>query len=313
MRKKILLTGGSGFIGKNLLEHLYHFNNYSVVRTSRNRDEVAGDNYFIPFIDSKTEWSSVLPDVDCVIHLAGLAHEKNTSNNLNFPCSYREINTEGTLNLARQAAGAGVKRFIFISSIGVSGITTAIDEPFKSSDIPTPQEPYAISKYEAEVGLRLLAQETGLELVIIRPPLVYGAGAPGNFGKLVDLVKKNLPLPFGAINNQRSLVGIDNLVDLISICIVHKNAKNQTFLVSDDQDISTSQLLTAMIRCTGKKSCLVPVPVNFLKFFAWLLGKKSVVDKVCNNLQLDISHTKSTLSWKPPVSFTDGIRRCFNE
>lgn len=309
MKNKILLTGSSGFIGKNLLQNLYRLLDYSVICSSRSMGEIGKSACFLADIDSKTEWSSILSDVNCVVHLAGLAHQVDVSDSLGSLNAYREVNTEGTINLARQAVENGVKRFIFISSIGVNGIAT--NKSFKSSDVPIPQEPYAISKHEAEIGLQQLAQKTGLELVIIRPPLVYGPSAPGNFGRLISLVKMNFPLPFGAINNQRSLVGIDNLVDLITICVNHPNAVNQTFLVSDDHDVSTSHLLRSMILSAGKTPSLLPVPVSILRFFAGLLGKSSVIDRMSSNLQVDISHTKSTLGWKPPVSFEEGIRRCF--
>lgn len=241
------------------------------------------------------------------MHLAAIAHGKNKSTNIGK--EFEEVNTLGTLKLAEQSASSGVRRFIYISSIGVNGLST--EDPFKYSDTQNPQEPYAVSKSEAEIGLRKISNDMGMEVVIIRPPLVYGANAPGNFGKFSDLAKKNLPLPLGAINNKRSLVGVDNLVDLITTCIGHPKAANQTFLVSDDNDVSTSDLLKSMIVAAGKKPRLIPVPVSVLRFLAGFLGKSPVIDRMSSNLQVDICHTKDTLGWQPPVSFEEGIRRCF--
>ncbi|MEH6457513.1 MAG: NAD-dependent epimerase/dehydratase family protein [Cocleimonas sp.] len=309
MNRKILLTGSSGFIGKNLLQNLYCLIDYSVVCSSRNIDKIGRNEYFVPLIDAQTDWSPLLSDIDYVVHLAGRAHQQNISDSSDQLYAYRKVNTDGVINLARQAAESGIKRFIFISSIGVNGLGSR--KPFRYDDAPSPQEPYAVSKYEAEVGLQKIAKETGMEIVIIRPPLVYAANAPGNFGKLTALAKNNLPLPLGAMDNKRSLVGIDNLVDLIITCIDHPKAANQTFLVSDDNDVSTSHLLRSMILSAGKTPFLLPVPIRILRFFAGLLGKASVIDRMSSNLQIDISHTKSTLGWKPPVSFEEGIRRCF--
>lgn len=306
MNKKILLTGSSGFLGKNLQAYLVNNLELSVIRCVRNNASDS-DNVLINNINSVTEWSRALSNVDCVVHLAAIAHGKN--NSLDINSEFKEVNTLGSLRLAEQAAVAGVRRFVYISSIGVNGLST--ERPFLYSDLASPQEPYAVSKSEAEDGLRKIAEETGMEVVIIRPPLVYGANAPGNFGKLSALAKKNLPLPLGAIKNKRSLVGIDNLVDLISTCIDHPKAANQTFLVSDDHDVSTSVLLKSMIIAAGKKSRLIPIPVGVLRFLAGLLGKESVIDRMSSSLQVDITYTKETLGWKPPVSFEEGIRRCF--
>jgi len=220
-----------------------------------------------------------------------------------------QLNTDATINIAKAAAHSGVRRFIFLSSIGVNGICNT--KPFSINDTPMPVEDYAVSKRNAEIGLKQIAADTGMEVVIIRPPLVYGANAPGNFGKLVKLAEKNLPLPLGAIHNKRSLVALDNLVDLMVTCIDHPKAANQTFLVSDDQDVSTTELLQMMTRAAGKKPLLLPVPVSWLKLAGKFIGKQAVIDRLCGNLQVDISHTKETLAWKPPVSVEEGIARCF--
>jgi nucleoside-diphosphate-sugar epimerase len=302
---KILLTGAAGFLGCHLYKELCI--DHDVIGTVRDVADKRDNHYFEIFVSPNTNWKSLLSGINCVLHTAALAHVLDT--NGSSLEQFRLINTLSTLRLAEQAASAGVERFIFISSIGVNGLGSG--KPFRYDDTPNPQEPYAVSKYEAEIGLQKIAKETGMEVVIIRPPLVYGAKSPGNFGKFSALAKKNLPLPLGAVDNKRSLVGIDNLVDLITTCINHPKAANQTFLVSDDNDVSTSYLLKSMILAAGKTPLLLPVPVSLLKFFAGLLGKASVIDRMSSNLQVDISHTKSTLCWKPPVSFEEGIRRCF--
>lgn len=224
---------------------------------------------------------------------------------------FRRVNVEGTLNLARQAAAAGVQRFIFISSIKVNGEETAPGDAFTASDVPAPQDPYGLSKFEAEEGLRSLAQQTGMEVVIIRPPLVYGPSVKGNFASMIKLVQKGLPLPLGAIHNKRSLVGIDNLVDLIIRCIDHPAAANQTFLASDGVDLSTTELLRSVVKAMGKPSRLVPVPASLLQTGAGLLGKKAMAQRLLGSLQVDISKTREVLGWEPPYTVEEGLRRCF--
>ncbi|MGN5055305.1 NAD-dependent epimerase/dehydratase family protein [Aeromonas veronii] len=248
--------------------------------------------------------------VDVVIHCAAQAHIGKGF--VERQADFYQINYDATLKLARQAKDAGVKRFVFISSIGVNGSHNR-HGAFKYDDVAAPWDEYTQSKYAAELGLRQLAKETGLEVVIIRPPLVYGANAPGNFGKLIHAIRNGHFLPLGAINNQRSFVALDNLVDLIITCIDHPHAINQTFLVSDEQDISTTQLLEMMSQASGKSPRLLPVPMSWLRLAGKLTGKQAVIERLCGNLQVDISHTKVTLGWQPPISVEEGIRRCFIE
>jgi nucleoside-diphosphate-sugar epimerase len=222
---------------------------------------------------------------------------------------FRVVNVDGTLNLARQAAAAGVKRFVFISSIGVNGSKTAVCKPFSEADLPKPHNAYALSKWEAEQGLIQIAAETGLEVVIIRPPLVYGCNAPGNFGMLTRAVQRGWILPLGAVHNQRSLVALDNLVDFIVTCITHPQAANQTFLVSDGKDLSTTELVRGMTQAAGIPARLLPVPVWALQAGASLLGKGDAVQRLCGNLQVDITKARSLLGWVPPVSVEEGLRR----
>jgi nucleoside-diphosphate-sugar epimerase len=223
--------------------------------------------------------------------------------------AFCSVNVDGTLKLARQAAAAGVKRFVFISSVKVNGESTLPGRPFTADDIPAPLDPYAVSKMEAEQGLRQIAVETGMAVVIIRSPLVYGPGVKANFASLMRAVQRGWPLPLGAVNNQRSLVALDNLVDFIVTCTTHPQAANQTFLVSDGQDLSTTELVRGMALAAGVPARLLPVPVWALQAGASLLGKGDAVHRLCGNLQVDISKARSLLGWVPPVSVEEGLRR----
>lgn len=303
----ILVTGSTGFVGKALLNSLAG-GEYSIVAPARRPFYSLHTNVVTPIIDDIVDISDNncdwLHGCGVVVHIAAKAHVKGVSLS-----EFRRVNTLATLNLARFSARSGVKRFVFLSSIGVNG--TCNTSSFLFDDRPSPTEDYAVSKLEAEVGLKKIAEETGMEVVIIRPPLIYGPGAPGNFGTLLKVAEKNLPLPLGAINNKRSFVAIDNLVDLIINCIDNPAAANQTFLVSDDEIISTSGLLKKLTLAAGKKPMLMPVPVSVLKFLAGCLGRKAVVDRFTSSLTVDIEHTKKTLGWKPLISLDEGIRRCF--
>jgi nucleoside-diphosphate-sugar epimerase len=224
---------------------------------------------------------------------------------------YRRVNVDGTLNLARQAAESGVHRFIFVSSVKVNGELSNERKPFSPSDAPAPEDAYGVSKWEAEQGLKAIAKETAMEVVIVRPPLVYGPGVKGNFASMVKLVRKGVPLPLGSIRNKRSLVAVDNLVDFIVTCIDHPAAANQVFMVSDGEDISTSELLCELGKAMGKPARLVPVPAGLLRLGATVLGKRAVAHRVLGSLQVDISDAKALLGWKPLVSLQEGLRRCF--
>jgi len=295
---EIALTGGSGFIGKELI-CLLESKVLSLTRQDKAKSPyIKYDSLF----DIK---ANDLNRIKVLIHLAGLVHKKNICIH-----EYKRVNTELTIHLAKEAVEAGIKRFIFISTINVYG-SQCEDATLKFNSAVCPESHYAQSNLDAELALKKIAQETGLEVVIIRPPLVYGKNAPGNFGTLLKIAEKNLPLPFGAIDNQRSLVAIDNLVDLINTCVEHPAAANQTFLVSDDENISTSNILKKLTLAAGKKSWLLPVPVSFLKFIASILGKTVAVEKFSSSLIVDIEHTKKTLGWKPPITLDEGFRRCF--
>ena len=305
----LLVTGANGFVGRSLCAELCQ-RGYAVRATVRSAN-VRIDDYeqaIVGSIDSGTDWAAVLRGVNVVIHLAARVHVmKDTA--IDALAEFRRINVEGTLNLARQAVEAGVQRFIFISSIKVSGEGTLLGQLYTTEDQPAPVDPYGISKREAEDALRQLARETGMEMVIIRPPLIYGPGVKANFQSMMRWLDKGIPLPLGAIHNRRSLVALDNLIDLIGTCIHHPAAANQIFLASDGEDLSTTELLQRMAAALGKKTWLIPVPESILIWGASLLGKQAMAQRLCGSLQVDISKTRDLLGWKPPVSVDEALRK----
>jgi UDP-glucose 4-epimerase len=303
---KILLTGGSGFLGEALLNHP-SFNEALVVgRTAPNQD-----SRFLPIsLDSTSDYSHILTDIDIVLHVAARAHVMDEE--LDNPLEeYRNINTFATLNLAKQAANNGIKRFIFISSIKVLGEKTKLGRPFTIDDRLNPQDPYAVSKAEAEIGLHDLAEKSNMEVVIIRPPLIYGNGVKGNFAKLLKLAPLQIPLPLGSIKNRRSLVGVENLVDLIHTCLEHPKAKNEIFLVSDDHDMSTPELLEMISMSGGFKSRLFKFSISLLMVIFRLTGTTEIYERLCGSMQVDITHTKKQLSWTPPFTPKDCLGNCW--
>ncbi len=262
-----------------------------------------------PGLGAAAKWAPLLAGCDAVVHAAARVHVMNET--AHDPLTaFRDVNVAGTLNLAGQAAEAGVRRFVFISSIKVNGEATASGRAFTSADIPAPMDAYAISKAEAEAGLIALAAETGMEVVIVRPPLVYGPGVKGNFLSMMRWLKRGIPLPLGAIlHNRRSLVALDNLVDLIVACVDHPAAANQVFLASDGEDVSTTGLLRRLAAAMGVPAHLLPVPVRVLETCAALVGKRALVQRLCNNLQVDISKARQLLGWCPRISLNEGLRR----
>jgi len=309
MSHRILLTGASGFVGKAVLGKLLE-RGEAVIVALRHGSEVQGkgaEQFRFVQLDGGTEWKAALDRVDTVIHSAARVHVMNDTDRDPL-ATFRRVNVEGTLNLARQAAKAGVKRFIFISSIKVNGEGTPKGRPYTADDQPAPSDPYGISKREAEDALRSLALESGMEVVIIRPVLVYGPGVKANFLSMMRWLAKGVPLPLGAIDNRRSLVALDNLADLIATCVDHPNAANQTFLVSDGEDLSTSALLRRMALALGRPARLIPVPAGLLKFGCSILGKRSLSQRLCGSLQVDIEKNRSLLGWTPPVSVDEALR-----
>lgn len=309
----ILLTGATGFVGQALLTQLLERGEYKINAALRNKSsfdycaaKIVGD------FTNNTNWSDALSDQQVVIHTAARAHimKDEVADPL---AEFRRVNVDSTLNLARQAAASGVKRFIFLSSIKVNGEQTYICKPFTADDSPAPKDYYGISKLEAERGLQQIVNETGMEVVIIRPPLVYGPGVKGNFASLIKLVIKGLPLPLGGIYNQRSMVALDNLVDLIITCIDHPAAANQVFLAGDGQDLSTTELLRGVARAAGVPSRLVPIPNSLLILVAFFLGKFDVAQRLLGSLQVDIKKARDLLGWTPPLTVDEGLSRCFKD
>ncbi|TCD21229.1 SDR family oxidoreductase [Pseudomonas sp. IC_126] len=308
---KIILTGATGFVGLRLLSQLEQCSERQIIGLCRRLPQGRSSSGLHAVGDlQQANLSALLPGVDVLIHAAARAHIM-TDEVADPLAEYRRVNVEGTLSLARQAVAAGVKRFIFISSIKVNGEATVNERAFFASDEPAPEDAYGSSKLEAEQGLMQLAAETGMEVVIIRPPLVYGPGVKGNFASMIKLVEKGLPLPLGAIHNKRSLMGIDNLIDLITRCIDHPAAANQIFLAGDGQDLSTTELLRGVGRAMGKPARLIPVPAGMLQFGATLLGKRAMAQRLLGSLQVDISKACELLDWKPPYTVEEGLRRCF--
>ena len=308
----ILLSGATGFVGKAVVQCLLADDESQRVAVAVRKGGQRWSERVQPCVtgdlEPATDWSVALESVSAVVHCAARVHVMHDTE-ADPLTAFRTVNVDGTLNLARQAAAADVKRFVFISSVKVNGESTPPGRAFAEADAPNPQDAYGQSKHEAEQGLRQLSADTGMEVVIIRPPLVYGPGVKANFAALMRVVQRGWPLPLGAVHNQRSLVALDNLVDFIVTCITHPQAANHTFLVSDGQDLSTTELVRSMAQVTGVLARLLPVPVWALQAGASLLGKGDAVQRLCGNLQVDISKARSLLGWVPPVSVEEGLRR----
>ena len=307
---RVITIGATGFIGQALHTRLHLSSHIPIATTRAAQSNVnsTSKSVVVSDINATTKWGDALHGIDAVVHLAARVHVM--SDRSHDPLmEFRRVNTDGTLNLAQQAAAAGVRRFIYLSSIKVNGEATNHGCPFTPNDLAAPQDPYGISKHEAEVGLRAIARTTGMQVVIIRPTLVYGAGAKGNFKSLMKLVARGLPLPLASIDNRRSLVGIDNLVDFIITCLEHPAAANETFLVSDGEDLSTPDLIRRMARAMDRSARLLPVPKSVLMAAAAMLGKRDMVQRLCGSLQVDISKARALLGWNPPVSVDEGLRR----
>ena len=307
---KVLTTGASGFVGQAILQAAKH-RGVQVRPVFRSQASANGlpEAVILPGLDCPADWSKALQGVDVVIHAAARTHVMREEA-LDPLAEYLRVNMHGTLNLARQAATAGVRRFVFISSIKVNGEETVHSCPFTAYDDPKPEDAYGISKAEAEDGLRRIAEETGMEVTIIRPPLIYGQGVKGNFASLIRLVRWGVPLPLGGVtHNRRSFVGLDNLVDLIFVCIEHPKAANQTFLVSDGEDLSTTELLKRIGEALRHPARLVLVPPIAISFMANLLGSKGISQRLLGSLQVDIHKTCDLLQWKPSDTVDEGLRK----
>lgn len=302
---KVLVTGANGFIGSALCPYLGALG-YEVVPAVRRPYGAVNEQV----VDDEASWQAALVGCDSVIHLAGRAHGTSKQERDGLP-AFRAVNVAATVELANRAVAAGVKRFVFMSTIKVNGEETAANCRFKPDDLPAPQDPYAISKWEAEQKLLEIAKKTGLEVVIIRPPLVYGPGVKGNFASLIRWATSGVPLPLGAICNRRSMVGLMNLMSLTALCAdmrVSPKAKDQIFLVSDQEDISTSELLRRVARAYGSASRLLPVPAGLMRCILQFMGKASLADRLLGSLAVDNSKAQAMLGWQPLISMDEQLR-----
>jgi nucleoside-diphosphate-sugar epimerase len=300
----IVVTGANGFVGRALCGHLR-----SLGRQVRAVSRSASPGCLaVGPIDARTDWSAALRDAVAVVHLAARVHVMHDT--VEDPlAAFRAVNVEASVNLATQAARHGVRRFVFVSSIKVNGETSPRGRPFRPEDPPAPVDPYGISKREAEDALLGLGRDAGMEVVVIRPPLVYGPGVKANFRAMMRWLQRGVPLPLGAVHNRRSLVGLDNLVDLIVTCIDHPAAAHEVFMAGDGEDVSTPELLRRLAAALGVRARLVPVPPSWLVAAATVLGKRAVAQRLCGDLQVDVSRTTRILGWVPPNSVDEGLRR----
>ncbi|MEW9047184.1 MAG: SDR family oxidoreductase [Stutzerimonas stutzeri] len=307
---QILLTGANGFVGKALLESFCREGHQVVAAARQPIASVEGARYLaIRDMNDTHAWRRAAHGIDAVVHTAArVPIMRGSGDDLAL---YRQVNVSGTLTVARAAAAAGVKRFVFISSIKVNGEGTPPGRPFRADDTPGPTDAYGESKLEAEQALTKLASATGMEVVIVRPPLIYGPGVKGNFSTLAKLVETGIPLPLGAVKNKRSLVGIDNLVSLVTRCIEHPAAANQVLLATDGEDLSTAELLRKLAVVRGRPCRLISVPTGLLHVGATLVGKKASAQRLLGSLQADITKTRELLDWDPPYTVDQGLRRCF--
>ena len=314
--KKILVTGASGFIGKTLCNKLIKLS-FNVQGAVRSLDSLTFEYNFkavtVGEIGANTNWINALKDIDCIIHCAGKEHSTNEKNNLNI---YHLINTEGTKRLAEQVVKSGVKRFIFLSTIKVNGESTGNNDQnsiFTNKDMPNPQDAYSTSKLEAEKLLWEISAKTNLEVVVVRLPLVYGYGAKGNLSWLIKLIKLGIPLPLSFVKNERSMIGIDNLVNLLIRCIDHPNASGKTFLASDGEDLSTSELIKLIASSMGRKAILFLIPLFLLKFLGFIFGKRKEINRLAGSLRIDNNFTKRKLNWTPSLSVEEWVRLMVKE
>ncbi len=307
---QVLVTGATGFVGAALLSTLIRdaVPCVAAVRREGSVQLPGAVQSEISDIAPETAWAHALGGVDVVVHLAARVHVMRDAA-ADPLAEFRRTNVQATLNLARQAADAGVRRFVFVSSVKVNGEYTRPGHAFAADDEPRPVDAYGISKAEAEAGLRTLAGQAGMEVVIIRPPLVYGPGVKANFAAMMRWLHRGLPLPLGAVHNQRSLVALDNLVDLILVCMRHPAAANQTFMVSDGEDLSTTALLRRLGNALGTPARLLSVPPVILAAGAALAGRRDIAGRLCDSLQVDIVKTRNQLGWSPPVSVSDALAK----
>ena len=296
--RNVLVTGANGYLGQGLVQNLTE-QGYSVRATARKAPPRAlSGEFIVADLLASSALDDLVESVDCVVHLAGLAHVVGRkSADIE---TFRETNCTMTLQLAERALQSKVRRFIYISSIGVNGACTGLD-PFTEASTVAPHANYAVSKLEAEQGLWELAQSGRMDVVIIRPPLIYSASAPGNFGRLMRLIGASMPLPFALTKNERSMIALENIVDFITLCIDHPAAANELFLIADDASVSTPQLIRYLAEGMGKKALLFPFPDSLIRFGAGVVGLGSVYTQLCGSLVIDSSKAQSILGWRPKV------------
>jgi nucleoside-diphosphate-sugar epimerase len=303
---KVLVTGANGFVGKSLTAEL-HRRGYSVCAASRDKASIieGAEAAVVGDIDGDTDWTKALNDIDIVIHLAARVHvmKERSANPL---ADFRKVNVEGTRSLAESAARAGVKRFVYVSSVKVNGEEAVC--PYSELDEPNPQDAYGTSKWEAELALHKISAETKLEVVIVRPPLVYGTGVKGNFSQMIKVLAKGIPLPLASVKNLRSLIYVENLVDALILCATHPNAAGQTYLVSDGEDISTPDLLRKLSNAMNKPAKLLPCSPVFMSLAGRLFGKSDQIDRLTSSLQVDSTKIRRELGWKPPFKLDEGLK-----
>jgi nucleoside-diphosphate-sugar epimerase len=310
----LLVTGGTGFLGQALLHKLLNAGRGPLIAAVRQKKTNLPCEVKVEWVSefgSTTDLTACLQEVGVVIHCAARVHVMKDETNDPL-LEYRRDNVQGTLALAEQALKAGVRRFIYISSIKVNGEQTASNIPFHAEDIPAPEDDYGISKLEAEQGLVALARNTSMDMVIIRPPLVYGPGVKGNFATMVHLLRKGIPLPFGAVHNKRSMVALENLVDFIALCADldrSPRAANEVFLISDGEDISTTDLLRKVAKAYEVAPCLLPVPASWISALLRLLGMRTMADRLLGSLIVDSSKAQDLLGWKPVVSMGEQLKK----
>jgi UDP-glucose 4-epimerase len=307
---RVLVTGASGFLGSHLVGVLAVLHGFEVLACSRKRpSSLPGNAKFrtSPDLRSASNWSEILTGIECVIHAAGLAADSGLSNAENL-AELRRVNVEGTLALAEQAAALGVSRFIFVSTAKVHGENSEIGVPFKELDKHAPSGGYSTSKSEAERGLRTIARVTGMEVVIVRPPLIFGPGVQGNFKRLSMVVGKGIPMPLGSVDNLRSMAAIENVVDLLVLCVSHPSAANEAFFVSDGSDMSTPSLLRHLGDAVGKPVRLIRCPVELLNSLASIFGKRATLDRLTGSFQVDIGKARRLLGWTPPINVIDALQ-----
>ena len=314
-RPKLLLTGATGFVGSGVLRRLGSDGRHDVVAALRRRTQLAApvsQQQLVGDFTATTDWSQALTSVELVIHSAARVHVMSGDPG-EGDASFNAVNVLATLNLARQAAASGVRRFVFLSSVKVNGESTEAGRPFTAADVPAPADAYGISKRDAEARLLELCARSDMQCTIIRPPLVYGPGVGANFRTLIRWIQRGIPLPLGSVSNLRSFVALGNLVDLVVVCLEHPAAANQVFMVSDGEDISTSELVRRIARALGRPARLFNFPPALLRQCAAVLGKADVAARLCDSLQVDITRTRELLQWHPPVRLDEGLQATVEE